>query len=188
MLRALILIAIVAFVATGLAAQGNVGQRTECAAPEFTGVLADYDALVCRALSASSAGEHAEAVRLLREAGAMHIEDNPNVSLLPRLALEEWRAGYHAAARVSLAHAEIAIQVVAGVYVCTRPNEGAPPAQLWTRAGGVVDPGAAKELVARMCDESYEGQYGNWSLDGVKRLAGIIGVLEEARRTISGQP
>jgi hypothetical protein len=125
-------------------------------------------------------------VKLLQEADALAIEDNPNVELLPRIALEQWRAGRTVEAQETLVDAEIAIRILAGVFLCRPPNSEAPRGRLWHRLGEAIDVQSRVRIVDKMCGSEFLEQYGNWSLEGLQRLAGIVGVLEEARLGITG--
>lgn len=125
--------------------------------------------------------EFKRAVEQLQAARGILLEDAPNVMLLARLAHAQLLAGDNASARRTLAEAEIAVPVLAGVYVCKSFDQGTA---LIDRLGRAVETRGLDTLVAEMCSPAYEDSYGNWTLEGVTRLAALIRVLEQARKAI----
>ena len=95
------------------------GQPAPCSAPELSGVSRAYDALVCAGLASYREAQYATAVERFVAARKIPLEDFPNVWILARLAQAQWMSGDRIGAKSTLAQAELSIQILTGVFVCT---------------------------------------------------------------------
>ena len=182
-MRSVVLLVVVLSFSLPVLARGQErrSQTIPCEVPEASGFNRVYDELVCRGIANFQLGRYSSAAEDFVAALAVPVEDSPNVELYARLAHAQWLAGAKVDARASLARAELALPVLAGIYVCTS-HDGT--GGLRDRLGRAIPARGLDDLVREMCAEGYQGAYGNWSLENVKRLASLINILEEATRAI----
>ena len=158
-----------------------VAQAQTCRAPERVQGAAEYNRMVCDAVSRFEAKDYASAADLLERASKLELYEYPNYRVLPRLALTYAHLGKSEQARILLAQVRLSLEVLYRLSRCIETSNGFG---LVDERGPLPSDSSTHAVVARMCGEVYQGLYEQSNLDSLSGDLPLIQMYFEAKSVL----